>query len=337
MRVVRVSSFFMTQTYNWYIARCFHKKSLAGEIKLIITEDRYEKDLIDKPWIGNHVHVIFIDERPIIIDTRDTSKFPMDVFKQFTDSKIIKFQYSSELYNNPPNDYEDKISEEEVNIIDKVYPFAGGRSMTLGFDSDELSEWKNNILSISKKIVSYTGEGIFKKRTLRRLDVYDLVSESVDNSNLDLIFYHRLHYSKENHDDKYLEKIKKYQNLELGINYDSQKLWQNYKDYISWLSRGEFSINIPGIACSQPFRLIDSVFANRKVITTKIYNDAYKDFPCIQIPFDGYFQNGDFDESKKIIQNCKFEDVDFQDVLKWYEKNLSVNGIWNQIEKIINN
>jgi hypothetical protein len=106
--------------------------------------------------------------------------------------------------------------------------------------------------------------------------------------------------------------------------------------YYRWLATGEYSLNIPGICASQPFRLVDSVLVNRVCISSKIWQDAYKDFPCVELPYCAYFGTGDLEKTKIILDNL--DKVCYNDLLnkanEWYNQKLTSHNMWkNQIER----
>ena len=198
-----------------------------------------------------------------------------------------------------------------------------GRAFKISYDHNELTRWGNNNQSSIWKVVSLSGAGLFQLQTESRITLFNLF-DSVFNNNAKLMFNDRKHLRT---DEKlaipnYEHFLKKYPN---NINTG------NYGEYIEFLSSGDFSINSAGLCLSTPFRFVDSVIANKCIISTKIYHDIYKTFPCVQLPICGYFGTGDWAAARAVLENIHLikQNEMLQKAKDWYSWFLSADGMWN--------
>ena len=314
---VKFPSYMKSCNYYWYFLR-----SLYNTPGILIEE------LPGKPLFTQFVAPIKIENQDCILDVRDDIGLPLPELKNYPDALIFKSNYSSELWDNPPATFEYPITEEERKFRNLVRPFIYGRAMNLNYDVDEIEHFQKAIKPIKHILISYSGDGVYKQQTENRLKVYHMI-KSILGREAELVWFPRTHFLDKEKFTDYDMQVKPYlRNLD--------GMWGSYHRYLSFLSQGRFSLNFPGIACSQPFRLIDGVFANRAVVSTKIYTDIYKNFPYIEIPVCGYFGTGDWELAKKTIDFLA--GVDETEILKqmrqWYDFYLSANGMWtNQILK----
>lgn len=294
--------------YFWYIFRCFDYLKIRSDVQI-----EYFDSSINEP----HVMLFYLNDRPIFIDVRDDNRLS-ETYKDWNDAIIFKSNYSSELWDNIPKEFEQPFREWEYKIRNRIRPFIHGRTFGTSHYESEFPKRRSNI---KYDIVSMTGNGIYNANTENRLKLYEFIS-TIPNLNNNLIFWIR-HHGVPNQPitSEILERAKKFEN---NVTYP-------LNDYYSFLSEGKFSLNIPGITLSQPFRCVDAVLANRVIISTKIWQDIYKTFPCIELPICAYFGNGDWDKAKEILSNLN--QFNYNDILQksyyWYSWYLSEKGMWN--------
>lgn len=115
-------------------------------------------------------------------------------------------------------------------------------------------------------------------------------------------------------------------------------LLARYDNYLKFLSRGYFVLNLIGWTGSQPFRCIDACLAGSCVVSDQIIADAYKDFPAIILP--GGVGNGEF-EWDSVRETLLYVAHDPQKVFEkllpkqqeWFRKNLSMqNHCWQVLK-----
>ena len=259
----------MPSAYFWYFYRCIYylKKNNIAEIE----------------WIENSINqtyvlLIYINDRPIYIDLRDDNKLS-NVYKNKLDSLIFKSNYSSELWNNTPDDFPFIFETWERDIQKKIKPFILGRSFNDRMDLNEFDKYRPENDKTTYNIVSFSGSALTNENSLIRLKTYELLSAIPDNN---LFFWLR------KHGDEISDDVIKKANV-----FNCHKTQLGLIEFYKFLSNGKYSLNMPGICLSQPFRCVDAVLANRCIISTKIWCDIYKSFPCITLPICGYFGNGD--------------------------------------------
>lgn len=320
---VTVPKYVYENPYFWYFCRMLYILEKTEKIRIVKTND--------KPLFTVYVAIVLIDGVPIILDVRDDASLPLPELKIYPNALIFKANYSSELWDNAPTTFEYPITDEERKYRKQIRPFIYGRAFGIPLEANERQAFRHCINQINKKVVSYTGTGVYRQQTESRLKVFDLINE-VFSDKSKLIWYDRYDHYKNDWADyqvrrqKYLEK--------------SPGAW-DYENYLKFLSQGQYSLNIPGIAVSQPFRFIDGVLAGRGVISTKIWIDAWKSFPCNEIPICGYFGTGDWEKARLFL--LRLEELEWDDTFllkgmnKWYDHYLSADGMWNnQILKGIN-
>jgi len=299
--------------YFWYTFRCFKYLKTKENIQI----EYFESD-IKEPY----VMLFYLNDQPIFIDVRDDNRLS-ETYKDWNDAIIFKSNYSSELWDNTPKEFEQPFRDWEYKIRDRIRPFIHGRTLGISYSQ---SEFPKRLNKVKYDIVSMTGNGIYNANTERRLDLYEFINK-IPNLNNNLIFWIRNHGDPNQPiNEEILNRAKKFNN---DVTYP-------LNDYFSFLSEGKYSLNIPGITLSQPFRCIDAVLANRVVISTKIWQDIYKTFPCIELPICSYFGNGDWIFAKEILENLNEFDYDkiLQESKDWYSWYLSEEGLWkNQILK----
>lgn len=305
--------------YFWYLLRCFNY--LVSQNKASI--ETIPGKIVESPFST----VIWFNDKPFIFDFRDDSHLHTQLSDMFPESIIFKSNYSTELWDKTPSTFEYQFNEEDHKYRKNIKPFVYGRAFNFSNKINEINYAEKNIVPMSKNVVSFTGSGIFAQQTNARFKIYDLIENNIKNN--ELCFYDREHYK---HD------VTNYENLKAKYDKKNSNLRYNYQEYLKFLSSGKYSLNVPGIAMSQPFRLIDSVLVKRVCISTKIWTDVYKDFPCIQLPVCGYTGVGDWEESSKILQ--KLDTFDYNsltnDSMLWYTKYISAEGMWkNQIERFL--
>jgi len=260
----------------------------------------------------------------VFFDFRDDFKVTKRLGNCFKDYTLFKANFSTQLWNMAqkgeyPEGFEYRLEDWELAMQPHIKAFALGRRFNM--------DWQKNELNIKggkytfNKIVSLFGAGILPKQTETRLKVFDMINSTIKDSKL--MFEDKKHFrgGVNNYGD-YLAKY--------PVNIDTH----SYGEYIEFLSMGEYSLNVPGIALSTPFRFIDSVIANRNIITTKVYHDVYSTFPAVVLPICGYLGTGDWKEAENILRNLT--SYDKKETLKraknWYSWFLSAHGMWeNQI------
>lgn len=314
---IRFPSYIKSCNYYWYFLRSVY-----------LTPGLEIEEIPGEPVFTQFVAPIFIDDKVIILDVRDDCSMPLPELKKYPDALIYKSNYSTELWDNPPATFEYPLTEEEKKFRNQVRPFIYGRALNIKYDVNEIEHFQNAIKPIKYGIISYSGEGIFKQQTENRLKVYDLI-KSVHGQDAELVWFARSHFEDKDKIENYRQIIKPYLRKLDGM-------WGSYHHYLSFLSQGRFSLNLPGIACSQPFRLIDGVFANRAVLSTEVYTDIYKNFPYIHLPICVYFGTGDWETAKKTLEYLYgFDETKtLEEMKQWYNYYLSAKGLWeNQILK----
>lgn len=303
--------------YFWYTFRCFEYLKYQNNIQI----EYFESDIKE-----SYVMLFYFNNRPIFIDVRDDNRLS-ETYKDWSDSLVLKSNYSSELWDNTPSNFEQPFRDWEYKIRSRIRSFIHGRTFGSSYNQHEFPKKSNQI---KYDIVSMTGNGIYNTNTENRLKLYEFIN-SISDLNNNLIFWIR------NHGDpnqpitqEILNRAERFSN---DVTYP-------LNNYFSFLSEGKYSLNIPGITLSQPFRCVDAVLANRVIISTKIWQDIYKTFPCIEIPICAYFGNGDWDKAKEILSNL--DQFNYNEILQqsyyWYSKYLSEEGMWKnqflyQLEK----
>lgn len=309
-------SYLYRNTYYWYFLRM---------VQILVNQGIITSHKTDDKFLYTHfVSVVFFDDQPVILDLRDDHALPLPEIDKYPNALIFKANYSSELWDNPPETYEYPIKDEERKHRNKIRQFVFGRGLIIPYEANELQYFKYCIKPIIRKIVSYTGTGIFRQQTESRIKFYDLVSE-IFKEKCRLVWYDRRDHSK-NDWPEYDARRQKY----LDRNRNS---W-DYEGFLKFLSQGQYSLNFPGIACSQPFRFIDGIIAERAVISTKIWIDAWKMFPCLELPICGYFGTGDWDKAKINLEQLITMPTDSDSLLidamkRWYNHRLSPEGMYN--------
>lgn len=319
---VKVYKSIFNKSYFWYTVRCLREMQKEGVLEL---------EIIDSSFFQDHDHayeLIFIDGCPVFIDLRDDftiDKQELPNIKE--DFKILKANYSSELWDMAekgiyPEGVPYRLKDWELPLRKHIRPFALGRTFSTNV-KEELKNY-NYIGPIKYKVVSATGVGILKIQSESRIKVYEMFNE-IFGGKAKLIYFDKHHGIMKETPDNLSYYLKKY-----PIDYPIHGI----EDYFGFLSLGEYSINIAGIALSTPFRLVDSVLVGRCCISTKIWHDVYKTFPCIELPICGYTGLGDWDKTKVILKDLDKVDYNFllQRARNWYDQFLSTKGMWeNQI------
>jgi len=311
----------ITVPYFWYIYRSLYKLSQENKIELIINNNPPPAD-----W-QRYAASIYIDGKPIVIDLCDSSNFAIwELEKHPLGTILLKANYSQELWNNPPTSFEHKLPEDQKKYLSFIKPFVFGRALSCNFDWNEKEHYAKYISPISKIIVSLSGEGKFAQQTENRLKIYDFISKWVPN--VELLWNPREHFEEENKIVNYTQRIQPYAKPDKSI-------FGSYENYIKWLSTGKYSLNTPGISASQPFRLVDAIFAQRSTISTKIWIDSCKECPTTSIPMEGYFNNisEDPETAKNILTSLNTHSYSLNEAEQWYDNYLSVNGMFKQLMK----
>jgi hypothetical protein len=294
----------------------------VGEVRL---------DYDSKLLLDNHnMAIAFINNQPFIFDLRDDNSLPLELLRQYPSAKIFKANFSHELWTNPPAAFETPHCEEDRKFHSQIIPFVFGRSFTIPFDADELSYFHPEGTK-KYSVVSLSGEGVYALQTNGRLIAYDFISKCVPNTKL--YWYARRHFQDKDGVVNY--EVRKAPFIYPG---DIEYYWGNYRNYLNLCKEGNFVLNLPGIACSNPFRCVDSVLSGSAVLSTKLWNDAYRDFPMVKLPFCGYFGTGDFENARTILEmlpNINIEPY-VQKAREWYDTRLSAKGMWEyQIKRFL--
>jgi len=308
--IITVSPYLKSKPYYWYIARSLY--SLAKENKIVLQEKAMPIKF--EPY----VELLYINNTPLFIDVRDDLTLS-NTYKGFSsDAIILKANYSTELFETPPKEFEYQVQGWYKTIKDRLHPFILGRSFNLPFNIDEFSYYRKAIIP-KYDVVSYSGAGIYSLQTKSRIKVYDLIKE-VFKEKSNLLFIGRNHYTDEKNYPEFFKKLLEYFcPTTLGTD-----------DFFNFLHTGCYSLNFPGIACSQPFRCVDAVLTGRGIISTKIYHDLYKSFPCIELPICGYTGEGDWNKAKEILNNLPINTVELiRKADNWYSWFLSTEGMFN--------
>lgn len=315
---VEISNTIKNKSYFWYLYRCLKILADEGTIKLSTmhpASKRFEED---------YYELIYINDYPIFFDLRDDFKVTKQLGNYFKDYTLFKGNFSTELWNlakqdKYPEGFEYRLEDWELDMQPNIKAFALGRRFNMNYKINEQRITGKN--PSYKSIVSLFGAGILSKQTETRLKVFDMVN--IINTNSKLMFANKAHFKGEV--NNYNEYLKKY-----PVNVNTQ----SYGQYIDFLCIGDYSLNVPGIALSTPFRFIDAVIANRNIITTKVWHDVYSTFPAVVLPICGYLGTGDWTEAERILQNLN--EYNKKTMLKraknWYSWFLSTHGMWkNQI------
>jgi len=321
--LVQIPEHVITNKYFWYIYRCLYK--LEQEQKIVL-EVHKNIDPID--W-HRYVATIKIDGKAIILDLCDSTCLPIWEIEQAPIGTIIlKANAASKLWKNAPETFEHKLPKDQEQYLPLVKPFIFGRSLSLDYDIDERAFYGKYISPISKEIVSLSGEGRYEQQTSNRLKLYDFISSSFILSKYELLWNHREHFNES-------EKIVNYNYRIRNYHRPAKDMFNCYQNYIQWLSTGKYSLNMPGISASQPFRIVDAILAQRHIISTKIWIDAYEDCPKINLPIEGYFHLAEDNETQAryVLANLDSLKYSLDQANKWYEKYLSVAGMWQQLLK----
>lgn len=324
MYKVKISKTLKDKYYFWYLYRCFKTLQKRGVIELT---EYPVSPFFEEPYY----ETVFINGYTVFFDVRDDFNVTKKLSNYTKGYTLFKSNFSSELWNGAeaniyPDGFEHCLQTFELAMRPNIVPFMHGRAFKMSYDRNELTMFKDFIQCPIYKVVSMSGAGIKARQTQSRLKTFDLF-DSVYKINALLMFTDRAHLEP---DEKSMIKnydsyIKKYPN---NIN------TSGYNKYIEFLSMGDYSINSAGLCLSTPFRFIDSVIANRCVISTKIYHDIYKTSPCIELPICGYFGTGDWEKAKEILKSVS--DLGYGKLLQkakdWYSWYFSVDGMWkNQI------
>lgn len=298
--------------YYWYFYRCLTTLANQGIINI---------EYFNSPIDEQYLLLFYFNDRPIFIDVRDDNRLSQ-TYASYSDAIILKSNYSSELWDNPPQ-LQDLINADwEHKIRPRIHPYVLGRTFNGEYTFNELEAYSRN-QEIKYDLVSMVGTGITNESTLNRLNTYEFLQANVPNAQL--IFWLRKHGipNEKIHPD-IIERANKFNITPiLGLN-----------EYFKFLSTGRFSLNIPGITCSQPFRFVDAVLVNRITISTKIWQDIYKSFPCIELPIDTYFNIGDWEAAKEALNRAmNLSNEEYNKILTnakhWYSWYLSPMGMWN--------
>jgi len=320
MYKVRATENIFNGYYFWYLARSLVDMNSSGVISLdIIKDNRFKYDIADV-GIYNHTGLIYINDFPIYFDVFDTPKFWYESLINEDNFILLKGNRSEEILNGLvqcPNELGDFV----VTNKNRVVNFAYGRVFSIPFDTKELLVYIHKRYK-KYKIVSYNGPGLEDIHTESRAKVYDCINSL--GKKVKLVYRKRPDIPSKYDGDfclKYPEVFSHFPNL--------SELYQ-------FIGSGEFSINTPGIGLSQPAKLVDAVISGTAAISTIIYQDIYKDFPCVQIPVCGYYGTGDWEKVKETLENLDSINWDKMhgDSLVWYNKYLSAEGLWkNQLLK----
>lgn len=324
---VQISNTLKDKCYFWYLYRCLKIKEKEGVISLI------EKPSVffEEPYY----ETILINDYPVFFDLRDDFNVTKDLKQYSTDYVLFKANFSSELWNSIknghyPDGFEYKLADFELDSFSHIRPFALGRMFKMHWEVDEIAEFRTQLAQDKTfLVVAQCGAGILKLQTISRLYLFDLISKELGNQ-CKLMFYDREHFQEKHLITNYKYYLNKYKN-----NIDTH----SYKQYLRFLSSGKYSINVPGIALSTPFRFVDSIIANQAIITTKVWHDIYQNFPAVQLPICGYLGEGDWAQTERIIKDLNNIDYnklvnDSHSVYSWF---LSPSGMWNnQILKGLN-
>jgi len=307
--------------YFWYLIRCLLHMQAVGWIGLKVVGEVVSA--------SKYVTVLYFDDQPIIIDTRDDFHLPGDAIEKFPKALIFKSNFSQELWESPPELFEERPTELELQHYKKLKPWIHGRAMCIPYDMDEFAAFTHPLRRPVHKVASFSGEGVFKLQTEARLKVFDLVRKVYPNS--PLVWRRRPeHFRDAAAILDYLQRISPYM-------VECRDL-MNFRNYCEFLSGAEYSLNTPGISMSQPFRCVDAVLAGSAIISTKIWTDVYKDFPCVMLPVCGYTGLGDWVGAENILRNLNNHsrnELVFRGK-EWYNKYLSAEGMYyNQICKNI--
>ena len=319
---IKISNTLKDKIYFWYLYRSFKTLEFEGTIKLTEAPNPF----FEEP----HYEVVFINDYPVFFDLRDDFNVTKHLDDYTKDYLLLKSNFSTELWglakqNKYPEGFEYHLENWELKMQPKIKAFALGRALKLPWDVDELNLTPTNN-EIKWKIASLNGAGILRQQTITRLQLFDLFNTVFDKQ-AKLMFWDRNHLQTQekqtiNGYDYYLKKY--FKDIETG----------GYKEYVKFLSLGEWSINVPGIAMSTPFRFADSVIANRNIITTKVWHNIYYSFPAVMLPVCGYTGKGDWQEAENILRrlNGYNKDEMLKKTKTWYSWYLSYQGMWkNQI------
>jgi hypothetical protein len=282
------------------------------EIDLELFEHNWNDDAANR-----YTAFIYIDNFPIYFDVFDTASFYFGNLIEHEDFIILKSNRSEEILNGSVKCPEG-LTDFTIENRQRIKSFALGRLFSIPFNKNEFSF--GHYTNKKYKIVSYIDAGMDETEIEGRIKFFDFVLDNCNNCNL---LYRERGDVKTKHEKELLGKYKLVPN---GFNL--------HENYFRTMGEGLFNINFPGIGLSQPFRLVDGVISKTVSISTIVYQDIYKDFPCVKLPVCGYYGTGDWKTAKEILNNLDNVNVDsiYLQSLEWYRKYLSAEGMWyNQI------
>jgi len=298
--------------YFWYFYRCidYVKRNNLAQVEY------FNSNITER-----YVLKFYFNNNPAWVDLRDDNKLS-PTYKNEIDATIFKSNYSSEMWDNPPSDFLYLNEAWEHELRKNIRPFVLGRAFKMSYSNDEFLKFSSKDKEPIYDIFSFSGAGITNETTLMRLKIYELFNSI---SNKKLIFWLRKHGEEIN------EEVRK-----RVSQFECSNPIAGIENFYKQLNEAKYSINFPGICVSAPFRCVDAVLANRAIISTKIWCDIYKTFPCIELPICGYFGTGDWTKAKEILN--QLHTYDYRDLTRrardWYLWYLSPEGMWkNQILK----
>jgi hypothetical protein len=299
--------------YFWYVYRCLMNKK---NIKLNI-ENHSNLD--------NYLAKIIINDKVFLIDLFDSPFIQLPENAITKDCIILKTNYSSEIINN--NLF--GINELTNKYWKQCKPFTHGRVHLLKFDVNEFEYYRNfNNKNKKYKIYTMIGCGVSEEHSRNRGKIIKLLKDEFkDKFQFVLI------------------------NKVIGVGCDYDESWKaltniygattnvmSYEEYLTNLYSSDYGLILSGVGASMPFRWCDHVLSNIVSISTYIYQDLFKNYPCIKLPINSFFDYND-NLSKTIYILKHLQDYNYNNILKesieFYNKYLSIDGMYNQFKGLI--
>lgn len=317
--------------YFWYLLRALSRLKEAGRVNLTLVP-RVVPSGAPKD-VEQYVLMLWVDDQPVIVDVRDHHYLPVLHMTEFPDARVLKSSFSTELWEDPTLT-EDILGmdfpAEQRDLVDRVVPFALGRSMSIPLHSNEF-DLVTKAREKAGWVAGLAGAGQTWQQTHNRLRVLELIGEVMPTSCLRWF-----------RSDRCVQ-------AELVPDYESRsapfagsthfyEMISSLTGYLSWLNSAVFGLNFPGFCLSPPFRLVDGVLADVPCISTRIWADAYKGFPCFELPVCGFLGVGDWEQAKEGLVELKGEGPDSPrarlralEAREWYHEHLSPDGMLGQI------
>ena len=298
----------IVKDYFWYIYRCFkHKKN----IELLIEENSN---------LENYLAKVIINDKVFFIDVLDDVNLYIPEKEITNNCIILKANYSSELYNTNII----YINEHTKKYLPFMKPFVLGRYHFINKNINEFEYYKRCVSNNKKyKIYSMIGCGVNEEQSRNRGKIIKLLKDEFKDK-FEFVLINKVICVGYDYDASWKE---------ISNIYGATTNVMIYEEYIKNLYSSEYGLILSGVGASMPFRWIDHVLSNIVSISTYIYQDIFKNYPCIKLPINSFFDyNDNLSETIYILKHL--QDYDYNNILKesieFYNKYLSIDGMYNQ-------